>query len=361
MISVQFTPGNVGMKERQRKRGFDLLKTLAICFMLSPLTLLVAGPSEKLLRVGIIGLDTSHALKFTKIMRDPAWKTEMLGCRVVAAFPEGSQDIESSVSRVPKNTQSMREMGVEIVDSIEALLGKVDVVMLETNDGRPHLQQALPVLRSGKTLFIDKPVGGTLVDTIAIFELARHYQVPIFSSSALRYGKGVQEVRAGKRGKVIGCDTYSPSPLEPHHPDLFWYGIHGLESLFTVMGTGCQSVSRSTSSGTDVLVGIWEGGRIGTFRGIRDGKKGYGGTVFTTEGTSAVGSYDGYEPLVVEIVKFLRSGVSPVADSETLEIYTFMEAADESKRRGGAPVKLSEVMEKARSAAKTKVAQLLGR
>ena len=127
------------------------------------------------------------------------------------------------------------------------------------------------------------------------------------------------------------------------------------------MGTGCQSVTRSTSSGTDVLVGTWEDGRIGTFRGIRGGKTGYGGTVFTTEGTSAVGAYDGYEPLVVEIVKFFRSGVSPVADSETLEMYVFMEAADESKRRGGVPVKLSEVRDKARSAAKTKAAQFLGR
>ncbi len=337
-----------------------MLKSLACCLILSS-GLLVAAPSEALLRVGIIGLDTSHAIKFTQIMRNPAWKEKMLGCRVVAVFPEGSRDIESSVSRVPKYTQTMREMGVEIVDSIDALLGKVEVVMLETNDGRPHLEQALPVLRSGKRLFIDKPVAGTLVDTIAIFELARHYKVPIFSSSALRYGENVQEVRAGKQGKVIGCDTYSPCPLEPNHPDLFWYGIHGLESLFTVMGTGCQSVTRSTSSGTDVLVGTWEDGRIGTFRGIRDGKRGYGGTVFTTEGTSAVGSYDGYEPLVVEIVKFFRSGVSPVEDSETLEIYAFMEAADESKRRGGTPVKLSEVMEKARSAAKTKIAQYLGR
>ena len=209
-----------------------MLRTLAHCLMLSSLTLLATGPSEELLRVGIIGLDTSHAINFTKIMHDPARKAKMLGCRVVAAFPEGSRDIESSVSRVPRYTQTMHEMGVEIVDSIDTLLGKVDVVMLETNDGRPHLAQALPVLRSGKTLFIDKPIGGTLVDTIVIFELARHYQVSIFSSSALRYGKDVQEVRAGKRGKVIGCNTYSPCPLEPNHPDLFWYGIHGLgESL----------------------------------------------------------------------------------------------------------------------------------
>ena len=284
----------------------------------------------------------------------------MLGCRVVAAFPEGSPDIESSVRRVPEYTKKMREMGVQIVNSIDGLLDKVDVVMLETNDGRPHLQQALPVLRAGKTLFIDKPVAGSLVDTIVIFELARHHGVPVFSSSALRYGHATQDARAGKLGKVMGCSTYAPSPLEPTHPDLFWYGIHGVESLFTVMGTGCLSVTRFTTPGTEVLVGNWKDGRIGTFRGIRAGKRGYGGTVFTTEGNSKVGSYDGYEPLVLQIVKFFRSGQSPVANSETLEIYTFMEAADESKRRGGAPVALKEVLGKARSQARTKLAELLG-
>lgn len=299
------------------------------------------------LRAGIIGLDTSHVVAFTKILNDPAAPPDVAGCPVVAAYPPGSPDIASSVRRVPEYTQQLRAMGVEIVDSIEELLGRVDVVLLESNDGRPHLEQARPVLQARKPLFIDKPIAGTLADALAIFALAEALDVPVFSSSSLRYTEGAQALRNGKIGAILGCDAYSPCSLERTHPDLFWYGIHGVESLFTVMGPGCQRVVRAQTDGTDVVVGVWEDGRIGTFRGIRKGKSGYGGTAFGGEGIAEIGPYGGYRPLVVEIVRFFRTRESPVDPAETIEIYAFMEAADESKRRGGVPVDLSSVLERA--------------
>lgn len=314
----------------------------------------------KTLRVGIIGLDTSHAIAFTKILNDPKVQADVAGCRVVAAYPKGSPDIESSVSRVPGYTKQVQEMGVEIVDSIDALLEKVDCVLLETNDGRPHLEQVIPVLKAGKPVFIDKPIAGSLTDAVAIFELGRHYQVPLFSSSSLRYSPGAQALRNGKIGDILGCDAYSPCSLEKTHPDLFWYGIHGVETLFTVMGTGCERVSRASTDDFDVVVGVWDGGRIGTFRGIRRGKTGYGGTAFGMKAIEQIGPYGGYRPLLVEIVKFFKTGEVPVAEKETLEIYAFMEAADESKRQGGAPVSIESVLEKARKAAKPIVAKHTG-
>ena len=143
---------------------------------------------EKPLRVGIIGLDTSHAPAFAKVLNNPKAGPEVANCRVVAAYPKGSPDIESSVSRVPMYTKQLREMGVEIVDSIDALLEKVDVVLLETNDGRPHLKQAIPVFKAGKPMFIDKPIAGSLTDAVAIFELGRYYKTPLFSSSTRARG-----------------------------------------------------------------------------------------------------------------------------------------------------------------------------
>jgi hypothetical protein len=309
-----------------------------------------APPKE--LRAGIIGLDTSHAVAFTKLLNDTTAKDHVEGCRVVAAYPKGSPDIESSVTRVPEYTKQVREMGVEIVDSIASLIAKVDVVFLETNDGRPHLEQVLPLLKARKPVFIDKPIAGSLADAAAIFDAANQHKVPVFSSSSLRFAEGAQALRGGKVGDVIGCDAYSPCPLEQTHPDLFWYGIHGVETLFTVMGGGCESVQRVSTPGTDIVVGTWKGGRVGTFRGIRAGSSGYGGTAFGSKGISPVGPYGGYRPLLVEIVKFFETGVAPVSQEETLEIYAFMDAADESKRRGGATVTLASVLAKARAGAK---------
>ncbi|AWW00748.1 Gfo/Idh/MocA family protein [Arcticibacterium luteifluviistationis] len=292
-------------------------------------------------RVGIIGLDTSHSVAFTKSLHrgDAAFK----GYKVVAAYPKGSLDIVSSTERIPGYIEDVKKMGVEIVSSISELLKKVDVVLLETNDGRRHLEQAVEVFKSGKRTFIDKPIAASLKDAQAIFEAADKYGVPTFSASSLRFATGMMETKNGSIGKISGADTFSPMKFEKTHPDLFWYGIHGVEMLFTVMGTGCESVQRTIGEDQEVVTGIWKDGRIGTFRGIKNGKQNYGGTAFGENGINPLGPYNGYDPLLIEIINFFESGIAPVDKNETLEMCAFMMAADESKKKGGASVSLKEV------------------
>ncbi|RXK52584.1 Gfo/Idh/MocA family protein [Aquirufa rosea] len=296
-------------------------------------------------RIGIIGLDTSHVTAFTKALNAPN-ATQYAGFKIVAAYPHGSKDIVSSAERIPGYTAEVQKYGVEIVHSIQDLLTKVDVVMLETNDGRLHLEQAMEVFKAGKRMFIDKPIAASLKDTQAIFAASEKYQVPIFSASSLRYSPSVQEIRAGKVGKVNGADAFSPMKLEKTHPDLFWYGIHGVETLFTMMGTGCQQVNRYINEDQEVVVGVWQDGRIGTFRGIKNGKQEYGGTAFGTNSVAHLGPYGGYDPLLLKIIEFFQTGIPPVSKEETLEIFAFMEAADESKRKKGASVKLADMYSK---------------
>lgn len=304
-------------------------------------------------KIGIIGLDTSHSTAFTKALNDPAAGSEFAGYKVVAAYPKGSRDIKSSADRIPGYTDEVKKLGVEIVNSIDELLPKVDVVLLETNDGRLHLEQALPVLKAGKRMFIDKPVAASLSDAIAIFDAAKHYNVPVFSSSSLRYISGAKEIKEGSLGKVLGADIYSPATIEKTHPDLFWYGVHGVETLFTIMGTGCKSVVRTFTDNTDLVVGTWNENRIGTFRGIRYGKADYGGTVFGEKGITMLGKYNGYNILLAEIVKFFQTGIVPVNPGETIEIFAFMTAAEESKLMNGASVEIESVMVKAKQLLKT--------
>jgi hypothetical protein len=265
---------------------------------------------------------------------------------VVAAYPKGSLDIPSSIERIEGYTRQMKDLGVEIVGSLEELLTKVDVVLLETNDGRRHLEQALPVLKAGKRMFIGKPMTASLSDAMIIFNAAKHYGVPVFSSSSLRYISGMDEVKTGSVGKILGADAYSPAPIEETHPDLFWYGIHGVETLFTAMGTGCKTVTRVYSPGADVVTGIWDDQRIGTFRGIREGKRDYGGTIYGETNIVNLGTYGGYDPLLKEIVGYFETGTVPVTPEETLEILAFMEAADVSRKIGGKPVSMEHVMSK---------------
>ena len=303
--------------------------------------------AEEVIRIGIIGLDTSHVTAFTETINNPDAKDHPAGARVVAAVKGGSPDVEKSLEHVEEYSKVLREKyGVKIYDTIEAMCAEVDAVLIEHVDGRPHLAAAKVVIAARKPIYIDKPVGGTLADAMEIFRLAAEAKVPLFSSSSLRFAKNTQEVRGGSIGKVHSAETTSPSPLEPHHPDLFWYGVHGCESLFTVMGTGCESVERrTTADGKIEVVGHWSGGRTGTFRE----STAYGGLAKGEKGEAPVGSFDGYEPLVVQIVKFFQTKVPPVQAAETLELFAFMEAADESKRQGGKVITLKEVIEKARA------------
>ena len=308
--------------------------------------------SQKGKRIGIIGLDTSHSVAFTKTFNAENAGPEYGGYKVVAAYPKGSNDIESSVKRIPGYIEEVKKFGVTIVDSIKDLLRDVDVVLLETNDGRLHLEQATQVFKAGKTVFIDKPIAASLPDAIAIFNEAKKYNIPVFSASSLRYAPTVQALTQGKAGKILGADVFSPAHLEKTHMDFSWYGIHGVEMLITLMGTGCKSVSRTHSEDADVVVGLWNDNRIGTFRGIRYAKSGYGGNVYGEKSIEPLDGGGGYNPLLVEVVKFFQTNQSPVKPEETLEIFAFMEAADESKRQGGKVITLESVMEKAKSSAK---------
>jgi predicted dehydrogenase len=311
--------------------------------------------AETVLRAGMIGLDTSHVPAFAKLFNDPAAPGHIPGIKIVAGYPGGT-DLPASKNRVAGFTEDLRKMGIEIVPSIAALLQKVDVVLLESVDGRIHLQEAIPVIKAGKPVFIDKPAGGSLADVIAIYDLAKKGNVPIFSASSLRYAPGVQALLKNESlGGIVGAITYGPCNYQEGIPDMFYYGIHGIEQLFTLMGTGCESVSRAQTKDTDVLTGVWKNGRVGTYRGIRTNRAEYGAIAFGTKAVVTAPRDGGYAELCVEIARFFKTRKPPVSADETIEIFAFMEAADESKRQGGAPVTLASVLAKAKAAAAAKV------
>lgn len=321
----------------------------ALLFLTIPFLVTSVSPrtnSNHLIRVGIIGLDTSHVVEFTKILNDPTNPEHVPGAQVVAAFRGGSPDIDVSRNRIDRFTLELHDKWkIEIVNDIPTLCKKVDAVLLESVDGRTHLEQVKPVLKAKKPVFIDKPLAASYSDAVDIARLAKQAGVPWFSSSSLRFWEEIQRLKASRQaGGIVGCDVYGPCPLEPHHPDLMWYGIHAVEMLYTLMGPGCESVTRVTSEGTDVVVGRWKDGRLGLMRGIRNGAEDYGFTLFGEKSVlHSQSPPSSYHALLVEIVRFFETNVPPVNPDETLEMFAFMEAADISRRQGGAPALLRQV------------------
>jgi predicted dehydrogenase len=319
------------------------------------------------LRIGIIGLDTSHGVAFARLLNDPKEPAHVSGGRIVAAVKRCSADMPASVERVEGFAATVeRDFGVKLLPSIEELCAEVDAVMILSLDGRAHLEQARAVFAAGKRVFIDKPLAASLRDVREIFRLAEAAAVPVLSSSAYRFYESLAAVKRADIGEVRSAISYGPAYLDPHHPDLFFYGIHPVEALFAVLGTGCQSVVRAHTPDSDVVTGTWSGGRLGVLHGLRTQAIPHRVTVFGSTGFaeqqptgqqfSVFGSIspapspsgDSYASLLRAIVGFFQTGVPPVGAEETIEMFAFMEAADESKRRGGQPVKLREVIDAAR-------------
>jgi predicted dehydrogenase len=308
---------------------------------------LSASVQAEEIRIGLIGLDTSHVIAFTKIFNDPSRADHVPGARVVAAWQGGSPDIHASWSRLERFTRELeQDWDVLLVPTIEELCQQVDAIMLTSVDGRPHLEQAKPVIAAGLPLFIDKPLAGSLRDAIEIFRLAEEAKVPVFTASSYRFHQGVKEVKAADIGELKGVISYGPAQMEPNHPDLFWYGIHPTEALFTLMGTGCETVVRTFTEDTDVVTGIWSGGRVGTLRGIRNAHAPSRVIAFGSKAVVDRPVGGAYAETARVIVEFFQTGVPPFPPEETIEMFAFMEAADESRRLGGVPVSISELLEK---------------
>jgi hypothetical protein len=294
-------------------------------------------------RVGIIGLDTSHVVEFTKLLNDETHSEHVSGARVVAAFKGGSPDVHASASRLEKFTSELSQrFHVVMVNDIPTLCEMVDAILLESVDGRVHLEQVRPVFRAHKRVFIDKPLAAGLADAAEIVRLGRVMKTSWFSASSARFAPEFVALRRNEQiGPILGVAAYGPAPLEPSNPGLLWYGIHAVEALYTVMGAGCESVTSSSNADYDLVVGKWKDGRIGTVRGIRKGKDDLGVLAFGEKTILFTPlKDDSYAPLVREIVRFFQTGEVPVHDAETLETIAFIDAAERSRRLGGVPVQL---------------------
>jgi hypothetical protein len=292
------------------------------------------------LKLGIIGTDTSHATAFTKLLNDSLTPEHIGGARVVVAFKGGSPDIEESVKRTEEYAgEIQKKWDVKIVSTIAGLCPLVDGILLESVDGRSHLTQFREALKCGKPVFIDKPLASTWEDARAIADLAAKAKVPWFSASALRYS----EVADMQSADVTGAIVWAPGPSEPHHQlDLSWYGIHGVEMLYTILGKGCIEVSRMSSASEDVVTGRWPDGRLGVVHLERPYGK-YGAIAFV-KGEKIDSRPEvkvSYVPLVRQIVEFMHTGKPAVGNDITLEMFAFMDAAQKSVQQNGAIVKLA--------------------
>jgi hypothetical protein len=291
-----------------------------------------------MIRLGILDFDTSHVVEFTKRLNHKKAAEEQWvdGAEVVIACPGESK---MSPERIPGFKKELDDLGVPLVEKPEAMIGKVDGMLIESLQGSVHFDRAKPFLEAGIPCYIDKPFANSVADARKIVDLAAKKKVPLFSSSSLRYATEVVQYKADpKPGKLLGAIVYGPAPLSDGNPGWFNYGIHIVEMLYALMGPGCERVTCTHEKDADVVTGQWKDGRLGTARGMRSAKINYGFVAFSEQSSQALTVSTGtiYRELLKQIVSFFKEGKAPVDIAETVEIIAFLEATWKSAMNHGA-------------------------
>jgi virulence factor len=296
-----------------------------------------------MIKLGVLDFDTSHVVEFTKRLnhKDIAEDQWVDGAEVVIGCPGESKIMPE---RIPEYRKAMEKLGVPLVEKPEEMIGKVDGMLVESQEGTPHLERARPFLEAGIPCYIDKPFTCSFADARKLVELADRHKVPIFSASSLRYAPELVEyvADAKKHGKILGALAYGPASEHERNPGLFHYGIHAVEILYTVMGPGCQRVTCTHEKDVDEVTGQWGDGRVASVRGIRSGKSDYGCLAFTEQGVQSVpiGTKYIYRELLKKIVEMFQTKKPPLDVTVTVEIVGFIEAAWKSAMNHGAGEKV---------------------
>lgn len=298
-----------------------------------------------MIRLGMVDCDTSHAVAFSQRFNHAGIAEDqwVQGATVVAAFPGTSRILPQE--RVDTFANGAAAAGVRIVQSPEEMIGQIDAVLIESQDGSVHAERAMPFINAGIPTFVDKPFVCSVTDARRILDAAEARGVPLFSASSVRYAPDVQQLKQqiDSLGGIFGCDTAGPAALHPRNPGFFHYGVHAVEVLYELMGTGCQRVRCISNEKTDLAVGIWDDGRIGTVRGIR-------GATYAFTFTAVCGkevrtrTIDGtymYRELLAQIVTTLTTGVMPLSREQLIEPIAFQEAALRSAQHDGREMPLA--------------------
>jgi len=298
-----------------------------------------------MIKLGVVDFDSSHSVEFIRRInhKDIAEEQWVHGAEVImgCSYPSEVTDDQTVESYVA----AAKEMGVEIVESEDDMIGRVEGVLLLSDDGDTHYERALTFIEAGVPMFIDKPLTYSVDQAKDLIETAAEKGVPIFSSSSLRYAPEVVSVAGGEAcGGIVSAATFSPAKPQKHHAGLWYYGIHAVETLYALMGPGCEAVRCVSTETSDMVMAEWTDGRLAAVHGMRASTHAFGFTAWGEKGIvqKTVDARYIYRELLKKVIEMFQTGEPPVPPSETLELITFLDAAVRSAREESRRVRLAD-------------------
>lgn len=286
-------------------------------------------------KIAIIGLDTSHATAFPKLMQDPETESsqKISGIRAVSClrFETAFQGKEGLDTR----QAYLESIGVKVTEDFEEAVADCDAIMIEINDPALHLEYFEKCAPLGKPIFLDKPFADSVENMCKIIELAKKYNVRFFTASSLRFDidfvEGLEKGLAAEKGM-----TWGPCGIPPKGSGIIWYGCHTFEMLQRIMGRGAVSVSGIKDENNYLFRVKYADGRVGMVDLSSTSYK-YGALIRSKENegvfVNVTCRVPFYYMLMKEFVKFL-DGEQPVALEDSVEVMALQEAALKSIESG---------------------------
>lgn len=302
----------------------------------------MSSQSGSILRLGAIGIDSSHLPEFTRRIK-ALNESGMTRCRVIRLWTDGRHDLP--LEQVEKWKKSAIELGVEPSATLAELLDDVDGVLVLAVNGNRHLELALPALQRGLPTYIDKPLTCSLREAKQILATARARSARCYSASSLRFAAEVENLPRDELGKQIAVDAFGPGELNPSMEGLFFYGVHTIELVDAIWGAGVKRVSGITLADRDLLDLEYHDGRYARLRMERRGCYEFGATV---HGERKVHQFRVdfagiYNRLVLGMVRFFEGAEPPAQLRDIVENVAVIEAGNLSMRREGQWVDIQPV------------------
>lgn len=288
-----------------------------------------------MLNFGLVGVNTSHADAFARIFNGTAGEAPRLEAgKVVSIWGGNEPERVATLAETHRIATTVSEPA-EMIGSVDAVL-----VVDDTGGGTLHAGLARPFLEAGLPVFVDKPMTTAYADAVALFDVAGAHNAPLLSCSALRFAV---EIEAAK-DELAAVGTLS-SIVSVGPGDWFYYGVHAVELLGVVAGTGASWVHRHALPDKDVTIIGYEDGPAAVVETLRDAAYVFHLTAFGADGFTSVHVQDMmgfYTNTMQAFATMAGTGVSPLPREQTLEVIAILEAGNRSAERGGR-VALSEV------------------
>ena len=278
------------------------------------------------MKIGFIDyfIDEWHANNY------PAWIREASGGADTIALAWAMTDKPGGRTAA----QWCADFGVAQASSIQEVVQGCDaIVVLSPDHAEQHPALCDIPLRSGKPVYVDKTFATDTATARALFALAAEHGTPMYSSSALRYSDEILGRPASftAQSGVTAVHTRGPGVITN-------YGVHQLEMVTALMGTGAQRV-RYVPEAAKPTMEIDYGGRSASIC--------FDGDDFTFRAENSAGEVleppqcsNFFPNFIQSMLEFFHTGVPAVPAGETIEIMAILEAGASAAQQPGTWVAL---------------------